>query len=340
MEKQGTIVVASEGRPPLGSLPVLVYDHGADPNNRQTAFAIGDRSHHTQVVPELADLYHVTQHGWVFLHDPDLPRTRLWDPRSGETIPLPAMDRSLPQNWKCFLSDVPTARSCVVLVIDLENPILLYCRIGDDDSWTVHEYDIGELGVPPDFDDPQKLAIKRIAAVGGKFYFEEMRGLGVIDFSSASSSTPEFSYLEYPGIEFPAGANAFRTYLVESGGELFNVYVFIKGFITPEILKVSVFRIDLPGPEPGTITSVSEVDDIGDRVFLLSYPNAQTLCPASKYGVKGNHVYLVLNIREEPDGGILHIYNLDDGSIESLRPCQDMAELLRNPFWMLPTNVD
>jgi hypothetical protein len=318
----------AESCPPLGNLPVLVYDHGLDPNNVQTAFAIGDRSLHTSVVPELANnYYHVTPHGWVFLVSPGpSPRTRLWDPRSGESVPLPAVERELPDNdWKCYLSAAPTAASCVVLVLRTDEPSFLYCRVGDS-SWSEHEYDIGSKRLPPL--PAQKIVIQETAAVDGKFYFKETAKLGVIDFSTA---TPEFSYLEFPSAEFPDGSNIRRDYMVESRGELFFAVLFLKGF-TPEVMTVRVYRVDLSGP------TLIEVDELGDRVFLLSYPNAQLLCSASKYGLKGNRVYFVHNPTHEMDGGFLGIYDMEDKSVEEVQPCPGMEELLRSPFWVLPTD--
>ncbi|CAO2182113.1 unnamed protein product [Urochloa humidicola] len=179
-ERTKTAPADAGGRPPLGTLPVLVYDHGLDPNNKQTAFAIGDQSLHTSVVPELANnYYHVTPHGWVLLVSPGpSPHTRLWDPRSGESVPLPAMERELPDegDWKCYLSDAPTAPSCIVLVLYIYEPKFLYCRVGDS-SWSAHEYDIGEVKLPP-MRTPRKLVIQQTAAVDGKFYFQETAKLG------------------------------------------------------------------------------------------------------------------------------------------------------------------
>jgi hypothetical protein len=82
------------------------------------------------------------------------------------------------------------------------------------------------------------------------------------------------------------------------------------------------------------------VDDLGDRVLLLSYTNVQLLCSASKYGVKGNRVYFNHNVMGDMDGGLLCIFDLDEQSLKTLRSCPEMAELLRNPLWMLPTDQD
>ncbi|KAF8664051.1 hypothetical protein HU200_054958 [Digitaria exilis] len=323
-----TSAPAAGGRPPLGTLPVLVYDHGVD-HNQQTAFAIGDQSLHTSVVPELANsYYHVTPQGWVLLVAPGpSPATRLWDPRSGTSISLPPKDDELPDNWKCYLSDAPTAASCVVLVLYMnKEPKFLYCRVGDG-RWLEHEYDIGEVMQPPVPFTFHKRVIQEMAVVDGKFYFQE-RGLEAIDFSTG---TPEFSRLEYRRVEFPEGSNICRDYMVESGGDLFFVYVFLKGY-TPEIMTVRVYRFDL------SEAMLREVDDLGDRVFLLSYPNAQLLCSASKYRLKGNQIYFVHNATQDLDGGSMCIYDMDDKSLDVVRPFPQVKELLRSPFWMLPTD--
>ncbi|KAL6616506.1 hypothetical protein ACP70R_038776 [Stipagrostis hirtigluma subsp. patula] len=326
------------GRPPLGSLPVLVYDHGLDlAKNRQTAFAVADQSLHTQVVPELvSNYYDVTPHGWVLLVAPGpSPRTRLWDPRSGATVSLPAMEHELPEQWKCRLSDAPTAPSCVVLVLHMAEPRFLYCRAGDA-GWSVHDYDIGWSMLPPEYKPPERIVIQQAAAAAGRFYFREAGKLGVVDFPPASTAPPEFSYHGFPRVVFPDGSSCCRGYLVESHGEVFEVYVYLKGR-TPEFLTVGVYKIHLPSP--GRAATVSKVDDLGDRAFLLSYPNAQLLCSASRYGLKGNRVYFMHNVIAEPDGGLLHVYDMGERSLETVRPCPEMTELLCNPFWMLPTDI-
>ena len=146
---------------------------------------------------------------------------------------------------------------------------------------------------------------------------------------------PEISYMDRPSLEFPDGCNCINELLVGSRGELFSVHICLKGF-TPEILTVRVYRIDLMLGQP----TLSKVDDLGDRVFLLSYTNVQLHCSASKYGVKGNCVYFNHNVMGDKDGGLLCIFDLDEQSLKTVRPCPEMAELLHDLFWMLPTDQD
>jgi hypothetical protein len=46
------------------------------------------------------------------------------------------------------------------------------------------------------------------------------------------------------------------------------------------------------------------------------------------------------HVLEEPDGGLLHVFDLGNQSLDTVRPCQDMTELMCRPFWMLPTDHD
>ena len=78
--------------------------------------------------------------------------------------------------------------------------------------------------------------------MGGRFYFAETGNLGVLEFSP----TPEFSDHEYAHADFPDGSNCSSPYVVASGGELFDVQVYLKGF-TPEILTVRVRKMTCRG---------------------------------------------------------------------------------------------
>ncbi|RLN24733.1 hypothetical protein C2845_PM07G30780 [Panicum miliaceum] len=111
-----------------------------------------------------------------------------------------------------------------------------------------------------------------------------------------------------------------RSNLVESRGELFYVHIFLKGF---------TYQIDLSGP------TLRELEELGDRVFLLSYPNTQLLCSASRYGLKGNRVYFVRNATGELDGITLYVYDMDGKSLRTVRRSRE--ELVGDPFWLLPS---
>ncbi|KAL6594689.1 hypothetical protein ACP70R_048427 [Stipagrostis hirtigluma subsp. patula] len=59
--------------------------------------------------------------GWVIELDTASSCTFLWRPEDGDQIALPAMDKNMPKNCKCLLSDERGgAASCVMMVLDLD----------------------------------------------------------------------------------------------------------------------------------------------------------------------------------------------------------------------------
>jgi hypothetical protein len=176
-------------QPPLGSVPVFVYDHGWEPPS--------DAVRHRRPEPPHARRRAEVRQQRVPPRDParlGVPRARgpraviahharLWDPRS----PGPA--RACPcRPWSARVlprRDEPTAASSVVLVLNTRGPEFLYCRVGDS-RWSTHTqaYDVGdgELLAPPECTTARKIVISQTAAVDGRFYFQEKgQVLGVID---------------------------------------------------------------------------------------------------------------------------------------------------------------
>ncbi|KAK3162668.1 hypothetical protein QOZ80_1BG0092210 [Eleusine coracana subsp. coracana] len=326
MQQEGMNNDAAGAHPPLGSVPLLMYDHGMDSNNRQTAFNVADRSLHTQVVRELAENnFHVTSHGWVFLQDYDSPRTRLWNPRSGASIPLPAMEPDqLPPSTGSAASPShqpprPASSSCCSWPSQSSSTAASGTGTKSVGGRSTRRYDIGCVPQLPASraTPPRKRVISMAAALGGRFYFQETGQLGVLDFSP---DPPAITFLRYPHAEFPDESSCADSRLVASETDLFEVNVFLKGF-TPEILAARVYRFHLSDPEQVTLT---EVDDLGDRAVFLSYPNDWLLSSASEYGLQGNRVYTMHNVTDSPDGGFMYVYDMD------------IKDLMCNPFWMLP----
>lgn len=67
-------------------------------------------------------------------------------------------------------------------------------------------------------------------------------------------------------------------------------------------------------------TALREVADLGDMVLLLGDSNQQLLKSTSKYRLKGNRIYFMHNVLEDPDGGSLHIFDLDNRT-KAWTPC-------------------
>uniref|UniRef100_A0A0D9VYL4 Uncharacterized protein n=1 Tax=Leersia perrieri TaxID=77586 RepID=A0A0D9VYL4_9ORYZ len=51
------------------------------------------------------------------------------------------MEKNFPENCKCLLSYEPKSPRCVVLVVDADEPVIWFCRVGGKE-WTRHEYTI------------------------------------------------------------------------------------------------------------------------------------------------------------------------------------------------------
>ncbi|KAK3160451.1 hypothetical protein QOZ80_1BG0059640 [Eleusine coracana subsp. coracana] len=127
MESTQTEVLSSLA---ASSFPLLVYDHGEEPDNSQMVFSVADGSTRTLKIPELRNYRCLeTPSGLVLIVDTASLQSSLWDPQTGEKMALPVMDKALPDRCRCLLSDTFTAPDCLVLIYDLRQPELLSVRV-------------------------------------------------------------------------------------------------------------------------------------------------------------------------------------------------------------------
>jgi hypothetical protein len=275
-----------------------------------------------------------TTHGFMLVRDPASLATFLWSPESRRKIELPPLGFEIVDDLlvecNCLLSDKPTAPGYVVLLAQPDGPFLWYCRVGDS-QWTKHEYDIGTQLAIPEYDLPEeKEVICPIAACGGRFYFNGTQSsLDVIDFCP----DPVFSSI---GIKDTTGAikdtvdancegGGAGVFFVESNDELYMVSMFSDYVLEPHT-SATVHRMDFSKQQ------WCKVDDIGDRVFLLSRYEFGASCSADKAGLHQNCVYFV-DIRRNT----LEVFSVKDGSIELQK--LDDAPVCDKAFWVLPTDL-
>ncbi|CAO2181035.1 unnamed protein product [Urochloa humidicola] len=119
---------------PAASFPLLVYDHGEQPDNSQIALSVADGSSRTYRLPEMRNSRCLeTPQGLVLMVDTASLQCTLWNPRTGEKTPLPAMDEAPPEYCRCLVSDTGSspppwvsdgavAPESLVLVCDLARP--------------------------------------------------------------------------------------------------------------------------------------------------------------------------------------------------------------------------
>ncbi|KAL6607828.1 hypothetical protein ACP70R_040891 [Stipagrostis hirtigluma subsp. patula] len=325
---------ATPSPPPL-PLPLLVHDLGHGGAGSQTQYSIASQAPSATPIAELSDhRCFETPQGWVLALDPASLATFLWRPEDGERVILPPARKDFPRRCKCLLSDTPRApSSSSVLVLDLDGPEMLVCRIGGTE-WSSYTYEVTMSLANGKQREVHLAKLQGIAAVGGKVYYTfSGYALGVIEF------TPELRLtdLEVDMVDLPVSRPMFSMYLVESRGELFLVVVFFLGENVHKVAEVAVYRMDFSAP------AWRKVDRIGDRVFLLGgdrigASNFGASCSASEHGLCGNCIYFLNNIANEEN--FLHIFNLEEGSEQVQRPFRHKGYPMpqRPPFWLLPTD--
>ncbi|CAN6276805.1 unnamed protein product [Urochloa humidicola] len=264
----------------------------------------------------------VTSSGWCCL----------WNPQTGEKIPLPAMDKPLRQSCRCLLSDTISSPDCLVLVYTFGEPQLMFCKVRGGGAWVTQSYDIGLYEIPGSQVPPKKDCITSMAAVQGKFYFFETPDV-LQAFSFVQSPEPHLELATCfdavtPRFTCDAPQTVTLSYLLESCQELFLVCLFYRGCDFQRLEEVAAYRMDFSEQEWCKVT------DIGGRAFLLGSANFAASCSATEHGLKKGCVYFANDFLG--DSNDFHVFHLKEGTRELVGPNQDIPVLARKPFWMVP----
>ncbi|KAF0914986.1 hypothetical protein E2562_033066 [Oryza meyeriana var. granulata] len=201
-------------------LPCLALEQHGDGSNKPALFSISEKKAIAGNIPGLTNTNAwPTPQGWILVRDTASATTFLQNPHdSDDKIQLPHLPQDLPSRCSCLLSGKPAALTggCVVLLVHPFATAIWYCRIGDDEEWAKHDYDIGIQA-----QDKEKVPICPIAACDGRFYFnaDALGNIGVLEFAP----TPAFASVEVAvDGEFDYVDSA-QVFLVESEGELYMV---------------------------------------------------------------------------------------------------------------------
>ncbi|KAK3160448.1 hypothetical protein QOZ80_1BG0059580 [Eleusine coracana subsp. coracana] len=317
------------------SFPLLVYDHGDQPDNSQMVFSVADGSTRTLQIPELRNYRCLeTPSGLVLTVDPATLQSSLWNPQTGEMIALPAMDKALPEHCRCLISDAITVPDCLVLVYDLTQTKLLFCQVRGGNAWFSLSYDIGMYAVPKGRSSPPtKIPFTAMAAVHGKFYLVNAPGrdvLGVLSLSHDPEPRLEIANFDAPAPTMVTDALKIITlcYLLESFQELFMVCLFYVHYNFERPEEVGAYKMDFDKHEWCKVT------DIGDRAFILGPASFAASCCAKEHGLKSGCVYFPYDLMG--DNNDCHIFDLMEGTREVAGPTQHVPVLSRKPFWLLP----
>ncbi|CAL4965477.1 unnamed protein product [Urochloa decumbens] len=328
------------------SFPLLVYDHGERPDNSQIVLSVADGSLHTYQLPEMRNFRCLeTPQGPVLMVDAASLQCSLWNPLTGEKMPLPAMDEAPSEYCRCLVADTDSSRpewnpDSLVLVYDLSRPELLMCRIRGraTAAWVRQSYDMGLYEVPGK--PITERAIHYMAAVQGVFYYLESTP-NTIGSLFSFADDPELGLelvtfnAKLPELDWKDGVTlrATKTYLLEHSKDLFLFCLFYKVVdSTLELEEFGAYMMDLTKKE------WIEVDDIGDAAFLLGPGGFAASCPATEHGLKKGCVYHACD--DLGDSNDYEIFDLKEGTREVAGPNQDIPVLSRKPFWLVPVHPD
>ncbi|TVU21666.1 hypothetical protein EJB05_31318, partial [Eragrostis curvula] len=319
------------------SFPLLVYDYDEEPDSTQTVISVADRSSRTYHVPELRSCrYLETPSGLLLMVNSASLQSSLWNPQTGERIALPPMDKALPEHCECLLSDAVSSPNCIVLIYDLGQPDLLFCKVNGGSAWASHSCDFGPRAVPVSPSAPKPMDFTTMAAVQGKFYYIKSRDvIGVLSFAHQPEPEPRLEEITtfdatMPTIKSDAPLVLTIRFLLESCNELFLVCLFLVSTNFERIEEVGSYRMDFARREWCKVT------DIGDRAFLVGPGNFGASCAAAEHGLKRGCVYFSYDFL----GGTFnyHIFDLVEGTREIAGPPTQgtIPVACREPFWMVP----
>ncbi|KAF9621683.1 hypothetical protein IFM89_025978, partial [Coptis chinensis] len=228
----------------------------------------------------------LSMHGWLLMID-DLKKDQfgkeqyfLWNPDTREVINLPSRD-SQDANDCCFciLSCAPTNPDCIILFVGED--FFLFCTPGDE-KWTRQSYKLEKT------DDALDDYIDRgIGCTHGTIYaltFQRKataiieRNCGILSVRLLDFEKPQ----TYPGTTY------YRSYMVESGEELYYVVIHHLGSNIKAIRHVEVFKLDFAKKV------WVKVESLGGCNFILSHYGCMSFS-ATKSGTEGNIIYFTLD---------------------------------------------
>ncbi|KAF0916513.1 hypothetical protein E2562_007591 [Oryza meyeriana var. granulata] len=223
-----------------------------------------------------------TLQGWLFMCNIVSSATCLWQPVTGDTVPLPPIpdDYFIPSDGRCLLTHSSSSHPyCAVVLVDTDDPVLPRQRRRPEVGAPLLRH-IGDYSLPEEFRTAStrtKNTIPAIAAVGGKLRFifcesNEYKMCTIhLDFSPDRPPIAKFDELDEVDakVTFPEGMQSGAVWLLESDDKLFQVRVDRK------IGAVAVYRMDLSDELPAWC-AVRETSETGfsSRPMGSSQPRA------------------------------------------------------------------
>lgn len=318
----------------LRHAPLLLFDdHGegkaTDGDGMFQLYSIPSKQVLRRRVSEMKDhRYWTTPQGWVLMATPGGAVTFLWDPFTGARISLPP-DREgflggddCLKSKRCLLScKAPVVHHdpsrCLVLVVDLADTVLWYCRIGVGDGedadrrWLKHEYGTVGGGV--------RRLDWSLTSVGDKFLMDVVRTDDKVVVTLEFSPEPQFTVIPVEAVNrdskpWPPHNGHSKYAWVESQGCLFHVRFRYSDYSlgNRSIVGVEVSKLDL------SARAWAKVGTLDGRAFLLVHPQfGASLDPREAgSGLKGDCIYYCMPDNDDA----LHVYDMGRGTTSLRNP--------------------
>uniref|UniRef100_A0A0E0JTA5 KIB1-4 beta-propeller domain-containing protein n=1 Tax=Oryza punctata TaxID=4537 RepID=A0A0E0JTA5_ORYPU len=297
--------------------PCIALKHGAG-SDKPALFSISEKTAIDAEIPGMTNSNAwPTPQGWILIRD---STTFLQNPQDpDEKIHLPHLPEAVHSRCASVLSVKPMIPGCVVLLVEPEDTIIWYCRIGQDEEWARHEYDIGTQPLIPPVNgkDHEKVPITSIAACQGKFYFNgRFDSISVLEFTPA----PTFSFIAITEpLDFWGAASVL---LVESESELYMVSQLFDYYLE-YICDVTVHKMDFSKHQWCT------AEDIGGHAFLIASRYFGASRSADECGLEKDCVYAIF-----ARDNYFEVSKVEDGETE-------VYDLIEAPdsdigMWILP----
>uniref|UniRef100_A0A0D9XDC7 KIB1-4 beta-propeller domain-containing protein n=1 Tax=Leersia perrieri TaxID=77586 RepID=A0A0D9XDC7_9ORYZ len=284
-----------------------------------------------------------TPQGWLLMARPATPDTLLWDPftRRGFVLP-PDTDGDVfhrrGRHLICLLSrSRPTDPGCVVLVVDLTEPVLWYCRPsgdgggggggGRDRNWVKHEY-LQPGTLHHELRDIVHSSMGSITAINGKFYVDVINKsyVVVLEFS------PEPVFTLIDGVDskdrIGRGYTRHSKIYVESDGELYCVYICHPIRCDRIVARVVVYKLDVMAKGSTWVKASS----LGGRAIIV-LPGRFVVASfnAVEAGLEANCIYYWLEGQKA-----LYVYNMERGTTAVYNPGADLPNHLSPVLVVMP----
>ena len=285
------------------SYPWLVICDGKD-KERQTFFSISKNYFYTRTIPEMRNkLIYTSTNGWLVLKDLDSNNLCLLNPTSKEMMQLPRLV-DITDDDICILTATPDDpnHQFHVVFIHSKTCTFYFCQLGD------------EIFYKQTFEENGSERICSATFLGGKIHLLIYFGVPAGNLLYTAEFVGREIYFTKLAVEdidksLPITRFCFRTYLIESCGELLFVKQMSFGSYERKVHSFIVLRMDF------SKKAWVQVKNIGERAIFIS-DRSNISCFVPENGVKRNSIYFTII-----SSRFLYVFDLEDDTITKFLPC-------------------